>query len=167
MTTNKIITSFENALIGADKHSKKAYKFAIDLLKSIPENVKITVRENATRKAYNVGDIAEVVFKYHLDNNNELRYAYAKENDLKRTVKNEIKTFSSYNRYPNGLVEPKGFYSVSEYGIHYITKEMVLKYWDEFRVYKDQRQPTLRVLKQILENENPKVFVSLTNKIFN
>lgn len=148
-------------------HSKIAYKFAIELLNTIPETVKLQVRANANGQAYNIGDLGEVIFKYHLDNNNELRYSFKDENDLDRVIKNELKTFSNSNRYPNGLTEPKGFYSISHYGIHYITKQMVVKYWNEFRPYKDQMQPTLKVLKDIIANERPKLFISMTEKMIN
>lgn len=165
-TTNEIRNAFEIALSETtNAHNKKAYKFAIDLLETMP-NVEILLRENASRNAYNIGDLGEIVFKYHLNNNNELRYSLSGENDLDRVIKNEVKTFANSNRYPNGFTSPQGFYSISEFGIHYITKEMTIKYWNEFREHKDKRQPTYRVLKEIIANENPKMFISLTNKVF-
>lgn len=159
---------FEMAYLRAnDSKSRKAYAFAIELLNSLPNNEHLEVRRNPKTNTYNIGDIGEIVVKYHINNDSELSYSYSNQVDINRTVKNEIKTFSSANRYPNGLHEPEGFYSVSEYGVHYITKELVIKYWNEFRDHKGTKQPTLKVLKDIITNEQPNQIEYLTNKIFN
>lgn len=165
---NTMIENFEMALLSTnDSKNKKAYAFAIQLLNSIPRNEFLQVRRNLKSGTYNIGDIGEIVVKYHIDNNNKLSYSFANETDLNRTVKNEIKTFASANRYPNGLQQPEGFYSVSEYGIHYITKEIIIKYWDNMRNHKGTKQLTLALLKEILTVEQPKQIEYLTNKIFN
>ena len=163
-----MINDFETALLSQkDSKNKKAYAFAIELLNSIPKNEFLQVRRNPISNTYNIGDIGEIVFKYHLNNDNELRYSFSNELDLNRKVKNEVKTFSSANRYPNGLIEPQGFYSISEYGIHYINKETVVKYWNEFRECKGTKQPTLKILKTILKNETVQKIEYMTSKIFN
>ena len=163
-----MINDFEMALLSQkDSKNKKAYAFAIELLNSIPKNEFLQVRRNLISNTYNIGDIGEIVFKYHLNNDSELRYSFSNELDLNRKVKNEVKTFSSANRYPNGFTEPSGFYSISEYGIHYITKSIAIKYWNEFRDYKGTKQPTLKVLKTILKNETVKKIEYMTDRIFN
>jgi hypothetical protein len=78
---------------------------------------------------------------------------------------NEIKTFPSANRNPNGLKNPQGFIAVSKYGIHHITKNLVEKYWEQFKDNKGLKEPTLQILKQMIENDNPKLLKKLNQQV--
>lgn len=164
-TKKELQKGFALAYATSKGHNKTAYKFALQLLANAPisKDVTFEVRQNANETAFNIGDVTECLVNYYFTHDNALRYALATENDLQRVRMNEIKTFSNANRYPNGFEKPQGFIAVSEYGIHYITKAMVEKYWSEFRDYKGvQKQPTKAILKTIIDNESPRLLKGLT-----
>ena len=164
-TKKELQKGFALAYATSKGHNKTAFKFALQLLANtkVSSDTRFEVRQNATETAFNIGDVTECLVKHYFTHDNALRYALATENDLERARMNEIKTFSNANRYPNGFEKPQGFIAVSEYGIHYITKAMVEKYWLQFRDYKGiQKQPTKAILKSIIENEQPRLLKGLT-----
>lgn len=151
----ELVEIFSNAYAQAvekgNRHNKKAYAFAIQLVNSLEDNATLTVRQ--TTNAINIGDVGECVVKYHLTTKQEIRYSLAGENDLDRKTLNEIKTFSAANRYPNGLQEPSGFIAVSPYGVYYITKSLVKKYWEEFKLDANNlKTPTTAILQCMIED---------------
>lgn len=159
-TTKELRLHYAKALANEKNgHNKIAFKFILQVLANAPQDLTFNVRKNTRKNAFNIGDVAECVAKHFITHDKELTYSQANENDIKdRKGKNEIKTFSNSNRYPNGFTEPQGFYSISKYGVHYITKDIVKKYWADFRDYKGvQKQPTLKILKAMINNENPRL----------
>lgn len=159
-----ILQQFANALLTTKNgHSKKAYNFALDVVNTLPDNTTLKVRQSLN--ALNIGDIVECAINYHLRKNNALSYALQGENDIDRNTKNEVKTFSCSNRYPNALKTITGFIAVSQYGVHYITKKMVEKNLDTMRIHKGLPQPTLKWLQDIIQNEQPKKLMGLTKKM--
>lgn len=143
-------------------HNKTAYRFALKLLQNVGDDFKTNIRANANETAYNIGDLGETIFKYHLTNDSQVLRANAHETDLNRVRMNEIKTFANSNRYPNGLTEIEGFYSVSKYGVHYITKEIVSKYWHTLKDVNGQKRLTLKWLKDVIANDSPRLHERLT-----
>jgi hypothetical protein len=166
VTVKKLQVAFARAYTTSKGHNKTAYKFALQLLSNAPKDLIFTVRKNVNLNAYNIGDVSECLVKHYFTHDKELSYSLANESDISRNVKNEVKTFSNANRYPNGFASPQGFIAVSEYGIHYITKAMCKAYWSSFRDYKGiQKQPTKAILKEIIDNEQPKLLKGLTSAI--
>jgi hypothetical protein len=165
-STKELKVAYAKAYANSKGHNKTAYKFALQLLANAPKDLIFTVRQNANENAFNIGDVSECLVKHYFTHDKELSYSLANDNDLQRATKNEVKTFANANRYPNGFEQPQGFISVSEYGIHYITKAMVKKYWNDFRDYKGiQKQPTKAILKMIIDNESPKLLKGLSQAI--
>lgn len=151
-----IKTGFENGLqfIKTAK-SKKAYLIALDLLNGFDENIELGVRKNASGLAYNIGDIGECLVKYV--NGVKRPYVSPKgENDLNSKTMNEVKTFTVSNRPPNELTEPIGFYSVSELGVRYIPKELIVKYWDMFQTKDNKKVIKLKDIKYLIKTYNIK-----------
>lgn len=167
VSKKEMVIAFNNALSQTtNAHSVKAYNFALTILENVKDDFKANLRANAKETAFNIGDLGETIFKYHLTNDSQVLRANAHETDLNRVRQNEIKTFASSNRYPNGLTQIEGFYSISEYGVHYIRKEIVSKYWDTFKVVNGQKRLTLKWLRDVIMKDNPLLHETLTKKIF-
>lgn len=154
-------------LTTTNAHSKIAYNFTLQLLDSVSDNAVFTVRQ--TTNALNIGDIGECVVKYHINGEMIQRYALANEQDIANALRNEVKIFSNSNRYPNTTITPQGFIAVSKYGVHYVSKKVAAKYWNDERLHLDKngyKQFTLSILKDMISNGEIKVLKDLTEKIF-
>jgi hypothetical protein len=161
---NDLVKVYADLLKTAKGHNKVAYEFAITLLENLDNSTQLEIRPTKNG-AYNIGDLGECLVKNALAPQEYLTYARQGRKDLDRKNLNEIKTFASANRNPNGFKNPQGFISVSKFGVHHITKEMVEKYWGLFKDNKGLKEITSQVLKEILENENPKILKNLNKKI--
>jgi hypothetical protein len=161
---NEIVALFQDLLLDAQGHNKSAYKFGLLLANNLPQDVEFDIRKTKNG-AYNIGDLGEVAVKYNIDEQGYITWSRANRNDIDRKNLNEIKTFPSANRNPNGLKNPQGFIAVSKYGIHHITKNLVEKYWEQFKDNKGLKEPTLQILKQMIENDNPKLLKKLNQQV--
>jgi hypothetical protein len=163
-TKNQIAETFAEKLEGAKGHEKSAYTFGLALANNLPENAILEIRQTK-QGAFNIGDLGEAFVKLVLLNTNVATWSRQGMNDLDRKNLNEIKVFAAANRNPNGLKQPKAFIAVSKFGVHHITKVMVEKYWELFKDNKGLKEPTSQILKEMIENENPKLLKKLTQEI--
>lgn len=163
-TKNQIAETFAEKLEGAKGHEKSAYTFGLALANNLPENAILEIRQTK-QGAFNIGDLGEAFVKLVLLNTNVATWSRQGMNDLDRKNLNEIKVFAAANRNPNGLKQPKAFIAVSKFGVHHITKVMVEKYWELFKDNKGLKEPTTQILKEMIENENPKLLKKLTQEI--
>lgn len=155
--------AYAHATTTKNRHNKIAYAFALKLVNSLDENATLTIRQ--TKNAVNIGDLGECVVKYHMNKDADLHYSLAGTNDLDRKALNEIKTFSSANRYPNGLEKPSPFIAVAPQGVYHITKQLVEKYWEEFKIDSNGlKTPTTAILKSMIE-DGAKKLKTLSSKI--
>jgi hypothetical protein len=163
-TKNQIAETFAEKLEGAKGHEKSAYTFGLALANNLPENAILEIRQTK-QGAFNIGDLGEAFVKLVLLNTNVATWSRQGMNDIDRKNLNEIKVFAAANRNPNGLKQPKAFIAVSKFGVHHITKVMVEKYWELFKDNKGLKEPTTQILKEMIENENPKLLKKLTQEI--
>jgi hypothetical protein len=163
-TKNQIAATFAEKLEGAKGHEKSAYTFGLALANNLPENAILEIRQTK-QGAFNIGDLGEAFVKLVLLNTNVATWSRQGMNDIDRKNLNEVKVFAAANRNPNGLKEPKAFIAVSKFGVHHITKSMVEKYWELFKDNKGLKEPTTQILKEMIENENPKLLKKLTQEI--
>lgn len=163
-TKNQIADRFADKLVVAKGHEKTAYTFGLLLANNLPENVILEIRQTK-QGAFNIGDLGEAFVKLVINDTLIATWSRQGMNDLDRKNLNEVKVFASANRNPNGLKQPKGFIAVSKFGVHHITKTMVEKYWELFKDNKGLKEPTTQILKEILQNENPKLLKKLTQQI--
>lgn len=165
-TQNEIVAVVARALQDTDnRHSKIAYTLTLELLNNVSDNAVFDIRH--TTNALNLGDITECIIKYHITDNLVQEYAKAGQLDIARAMKNEVKAFMNSNRYPNALNEVKGFLAISKYGVHYITKSLVAKYWNDERLHidsKNGKQFTLAILKDMI-SDGAKLEKRLTEKM--
>jgi hypothetical protein len=160
----ELLKVYADLLKTAKGHNKVAYSFATTLLENLADNVEIDIR-GTKNGAYNIGDLGECLVRNAINPTDYQTWARQGRNDLARKNLNEIKTFAAANRNPNGLAKPSGFIAVSEYGIHHITKEMIEKRWEILKDNKGLKEISKAILKEIIENENPKVLKNLNKKI--
>jgi hypothetical protein len=163
-TKNQIAATFAEKLEGAKGHEKSAYTFGLALANNLPENAILEIRQTK-QGAFNIGDLGEAFVKLVLLNTNVATWSRQGMNDIDRKNLNEVKVFAAANRNPNGLKQPKAFIAVSKFGVHHITKVMVEKYWELFKDNKGLKEPTSQILKEMIENENPKLLKKLTQEI--
>ena len=163
-TKNQIAATFADKLVGAKGHEKSAYTFGLTLAQNLPENAILEIRQTK-QGAFNIGDLGEAFVKMVILKTLTATWSRQGMNDIDRKNLNEVKVFAAANRNPNGLKEPKAFIAVSKFGVHHITKSMVEKYWELFKDNKGLKEPTTQILKEILENENPKLLKKLTQEI--
>jgi hypothetical protein len=163
-TKNQIAETFAKKLEGAKGHEKSAYTFGLALAQNLPEGAILEIRQTK-QGAFNIGDLGEAFVKLVIQNTLTATWSRQGMNDLDRKNLNEIKVFAAANRNPNGLKEPKAFISVSKFGVHHITKAVVQKYWEMFKDNKGLKEPTTQILKEIIQNENPKILKKLTQEI--
>lgn len=163
-TKNQIAETFAEKLEGAKGHEKSAYTFGLALAQNLPEGAILEIRKTK-QGAFNIGDLGEAFVKLVIQKTLTATWSRQGMNDLDRKNLNEIKVFSASNRNPNGLKNPKAFISVSKFGVHHITKSMVEKYWEMFKDNKGLKEPTTQILKEIIQNENPKILKKLTQEI--
>ena len=163
-TKNQIAEKFAEKLEGAKGHEKSAYTFGLALAQNLPENALLEIRQTK-QGAFTIGDLGEAFVIMVIQKTLTATWSRQGMNDLDRKNLNEVKVFAAANRNPNGLKEPKAFIAVSKFGVHHITKSMVEKYWELFKDNKGLKEPTTQILKEILENENPKILKKLTQEI--
>jgi hypothetical protein len=160
----ELIGVFAEMLNVAKGHNKVAYGFALKLLNNFNDEIEIDIRKTKNG-AYNIGDLGECLVKFAIKPQEYLTWARQGRNDLDRKNLNEIKTFASANRNPNGMKNPIGFIAVSKFGVHHITKTMIEKYWEMLKDNKGLKEISQKVLQEIIENENPKLLKNLNEKI--
>jgi len=165
VTTKELKQAYAKAWAIAKGHNRTAYGFALKVLKNAESDVVYSVRVNPESNTFNIGDVVECLLKSILQNEKEVSVALGEMNDLDRKTMNEIKAFSNASRTAGELKTPRGFIAVSEYGVHYITKVMCKKYWDTFKKTSKGYAPTKQALIQMLNNENPRLFKGLTQKL--
>ena len=163
-TKNQIAETFAEKLALAKGHEKSAYTFGLALANNLPENAVLEIRQTK-QGAFNIGDLGEAFVKLIINDTLIATWSRQGMNDLDRKNLNEIKVFAAANRNPNGLKQAKAFIAVSKFGVHHITKQMVEKYWELFKDNKGLKEPTTQILKEIIENEIPKVLKKLTQEM--
>jgi hypothetical protein len=161
---NELLGVFAEMLATAKGHNKVAYGFAVRLLNNLDEATEIDIRKTKNG-AYNIGDLGECLVKNAIEKQEYLTWARQGRKDIDRKNLNEVKTFASANRNPNGLKNPQGFIAVSKFGVHHITKTMVEKYWEILKENKGLKEISQKVLQEIIENENPKILKTLNEKV--
>ena len=160
-----LLKVYADLLKTAKGHNKTAYVFAVELLENLNDDVlEIDIRRTKNG-AYNIGDLGECLVRNAINPSDYQTWARQGRNDLARKNLNEIKTFAAANRNPNGLLKPAGFIAVSEYGVHQITKESIANRWDLLKDNKGLKEVSKAILKDIIENDNPKILKALQKKI--
>lgn len=163
-TKNQIAETFAEKLAFAKGHEKTAYTLGLALANNLPEGAMLEIRKTK-QGAFNIGDLGEAFVKLIINDTLIATWSRQNMNDLDRKNLNEIKVFAASNRNPNGLKTPKAFIAVSKFGVHHITKQMVEKYWELFKDNKGLKEPTTQILKEIIENDNPKILKKLTQEM--
>jgi hypothetical protein len=161
---NDLVKVYADLLKTAKGHNKVAYEFAITLLENLDNSTQLEIRPTKNG-AYNIGDLGECLVKNAIEKQEYLTWARQGRKDIDRKNLNEVKTFASANRNPNGLKNPQGFIAVSKFGVHHITKTMVEKYWEILKENKGLKEISQKVLQEIIENENPKILKTLNEKV--
>ena len=145
----------------ANARQQESYALCIELLNSVSDNATFEVR------GVNGGDIAESVLKYHLYGNAELTYSRQGIKDLEGMKVSEVKYFGATNNTPNGTLTPKAFLSVSKYGVHHFTYDIVKKHFKDFKLDKRKgtRAMTYSMMKDLVLSGQVKRVEYLSNAI--
>ena len=163
-TKSSIVERFESKLLGAKGHEKKAYSVGYKLAYNLPDNAILNIRETK-QGAFNIGDLGEAFVKMVINGASETSVSSKGRKDIERRNYNEVKTFSSANRNPNGFAKPTSFIAICELGVYEIKKESVAIRWDLLKDNKGLKEITLSILKDIIENDNPKRLHELSAKM--
>jgi len=156
-----------NAYLSANNRQKDSYKLTLQMLNAFDDSVLLEVR------GVNGGDIAEALLKVAMDTMTyddveNLVYSYARSGrkDLDGKV-GEVKYFGATNNTPNGTLKPIAFYSVSKFGVHHFTYEVVKKYFKNFKLdeRKGTRAMTYSMMKSIVQNGEVKRIEKLSQAL--
>lgn len=142
----------------------EAYEFTLKLLNALSDEIILEIPANKS-DGLNVGAVGEVAVKHFITGDTELSMATSNQNDIDRVRMNEVKVWSSVNRNPNAMNDPYGFIAVSRNGVHYITKKIVEKYWNEFADKNGKKTISRKMLETILEVEQPNRLKMLSEKL--
>lgn len=158
-----------NDLIGSASQKStlrniEAYEFTLKLLNALSDEIILEIPANKSN-GLNVGAVGEVAVKHFITGDTELSMATSNENDIDRVRMNEVKVWSSVNRNPNALNDPYGFIAVSRNGVHYITKRIIEKYWNEFSDKNGKKTISRKMLETIITNEQPNKLKMLSEKL--
>ena len=163
-TKKSILERFASKLIGAKGHEKKAYSVGYRLAYNLPNNALLDIRETK-QGAFNIGDLGEAFVKMVIYGINETSVSSQGRKDIERRYYSEVKTFSSANRNPNGFKVAKGFLAICELGVYEIKRESVANRWTLLKDNKGLKEISLSILKDIIENDNPKRLHDLSAKM--
>lgn len=163
-TKSQLVERFSEKLVSAKGHEKKAYSVGYKLAYNLPNNATLQVRETK-QGAFNIGDLGEAFVKLVIDNVSVAGVSSKGRKDIDRRNYNEVKTFSSANRNPNGFNKPTSILAICELGVYQVRKESIAKRWDLLKDNKGLKEITLSILKDIIENDNPKRLHELSTKL--
>ena len=163
-TKKSILERFASKLIGAKGHEKKAYSVGYRLAYNLPDNALLGIRETK-QGAFNIGDLGEAFVKVVINNALQVSVSSKGRKDINRRYYHEVKTFSSANRNPNGFKVANGFLAICELGVYEIKRESIAKRWTLLKDNKGLKEISLAILKDIIENDNPKRLHDLSAKL--
>ena len=163
-TKKSIVERFESKLLGAKGHEKKAYSVGYKLAYNLPDNAILNIRETK-QGAFNIGDLGEAFVKMVINGASETSVSSKGRKDIERRNYNEVKTFSSANRNPNGFAKPTSIIAICDMGVYKIRKESIAQRWDLLKDNKGLKEITLSILKDIIENDNPERLHDLSAKM--
>lgn len=163
-TKSSIVERFASKLIGAKGHEKKAYSVGYKLAYNLPDNAILNIRETK-QGAFNIGDLGEAFVKMVINGASETSVSSKGRKDIERRNYNEVKTFSSANRNPNGFAKPTSIIAICDMGVYKIRKESIAQRWDLLKDNKGLKEITLSILKDIIENDNPERLHDLSAKM--
>ena len=152
---NTIVARFESKLIGAKGHDKKAYNIGYRLAFNLPNDAMLVIRETKNG-AFNIGDLGEAFAKLVINNTLRVGVSSQGKKDIERRTYHEVKTFSSANRNPNGFKKAMGFLAICELGVYEIKRDSIAQRWAQLKDNKGLKEISLAILKDIIENDNPK-----------
>ena len=163
-TKSQLVERFAEKLLSAKGHEKKAYSVGYKLAYNLPMGATLQVRETK-QGAFNIGDLGEAFIKLVIENTNEGAVSSKGRKDIERRNYNEVKTFSSANRNPNGFAKPTSIIAICDMGVYKIRKESIAQRWDLLKDNKGLKEITLSILKDIIENDNPQRLHDLSAKM--
>lgn len=163
-TKDTIKGRFASKLMTAKGHEKKAYSVGYRLACNLPNDAVLDIRETK-QGAFNIGDLGESFVKLVINGVNESGVSSKGRKDIERRYYHEVKTFSSANRNPNGFKVPCGFIALCELGAYEIKRESIANRWNLLKDNKGLKEITLSILKDIINNDNPKRLHELSDKI--
>jgi hypothetical protein len=163
-TKSSIVERFASKLESAKGHEKKAYSVGYKLAYNLPDNAILNIRETK-QGAFNIGDLGEAFVKMVINGASETSVSSKGRKDIERRNYNEVKTFSSANRNPNGFAKPTSIIAICDMGVYKIRKESIAQRWDLLKDNKGLKEITLSILKDIIDNDNPERLHDLSAKM--